>query len=287
MIKILVTGANGQLGQCLQKLAPKFSKDLKFLFTDSQSLDITSYSDVENAFSDFKPHYCINAAAYTAVDLAEDQSEKAFAVNALGVRNLAEVSARFKTTLIHISTDYVFDGESNISYSEDNFTHPNSVYGLSKLKGEESALEFNPRSIIIRTSWLYSEFGNNFVKTMLKLFKEKEQLSIVNDQFGQPTNANTLAEAIIDILHSKNKTYGIFHFCNEGEITWYQFAKKIADLSQSKIQLQPITTEQFPAKASRPRRSTMALDKIREVYGVEPIFWEHPLEDCINILSKI
>lgn len=285
MKKILVIGGNGQLGNCFKKIAPDFSNNFEFNFAGSEDLDITDSNAVDNFFEDYQPDFCINAAAYTAVDLAETEIEKAFAVNASGVANVAEACKKAKTILIHISTDYVFDGESNISYSEDNFTNPQGVYGASKLKGEELALEHNPKTIVIRTSWLYSEFNKNFVKTMLNLFTIKDELGIVSDQFGQPTNANDLAAAVMRIISSEPKVFGVFHFSNYPETNWFDFAKKIAEFSDSKIKLKAITTEEFPTPAKRPKRSTMALDKIEEVYGVEPIPWENALEECIEILA--
>lgn len=286
MKKILVIGGNGQLGNCFRKIAPDFSNRFEFNFTSSEDLDITDRSAVIDFIADYEPHFCINASAYTAVDLAEKDEEKAFAVNADGVAHIAEACAEMKTVLIHVSTDYVFDGESNISYSEDNFTNPQGVYGSSKLKGEELALDLNPRTIVIRTSWLYSEFNKNFVKTMLHLFSSKEQLGIVADQFGQPTNANDLAAAVMKIIDSENKTYGVFHFSNYPETNWFEFATKIAAFSNSKIKLKAITTEEFPTPAKRPKRSTMALDKIESVYGIEPEHWENSLQDCIEILEN-
>ena len=241
---------------------------------------------MEDIFEEFHPHYCINASAYTAVDLAEKEEEKAYAVNAYGVENLAEACRKYSATFIHISTDYVFDGETEISYDEDNFTNPQGVYGASKRKGEELALEANPKTVILRTSWLYSEFNKNFVRTMLSLFSQKEELGIVSDQFGQPTNANDLAEAIMEIIESPVKVYGIFHFSNEPETTWYDFAKKIAEISGSEIKLNAITTDQYPTPAKRPKRSTMALDKIQETYKIEPKCWEESLEQCLNILLE-
>ena len=285
MKKILVIGANGQLGNCFKKLSSDFDSNFEFNFASSEDLDITDRNAIDDFFDDFKPDFCINAAAYTAVDLAEKEAEKAFAVNAEAVGNIAEACKNTKSTLIHISTDYVFDGESNISYSEDNFTNPQGVYGASKLKGEELALENNPKTIVIRTSWLYSEFNKNFVKTMLNLFTVKDELGIVSDQFGQPTNANDLAEAVMKIIESDPKNFGVFHFSNYPETNWFEFASKIAELSDSKIKLKAITTEEFPTPAKRPKRSTMALDKIEEVYNVEPIHWEHSLQDCIEILA--
>lgn len=286
MTKILITGGNGQLGQCFQKIAQESGFDYEFIFTDSQTLDITDSDQVFDFFNDTKPDYCINASAYTAVDLAEKESEKAFAVNAFGVNNLAEACKEYNVTLIHISTDYVFDGDTEISYSEDNFTNPIGVYGKSKRQGEELAIDHNPKTIVIRTSWLYSEFGKNFVKTMLNLFSQKEELGIVNDQFGQPTNANDLAEAVMAIINAPQKKYGIYHFSNYPETTWFEFAKKIAELSNSKIKLNSITTDQFPTPAKRPVRSTMSLDKIESDYNIQLIHWENSLEDCIHILEK-
>lgn len=285
MKKILVLGSNGQLGNCFKKLSSDFDSNFEFNFASSEDLDITDRNAVDDFFDDFKPDFCINAAAYTAVDLAEKESEKAFAVNAEAVGNIAEACKNTKATLIHVSTDYVFNGESNISYSEDNFTNPQGVYGASKLKGEDLALENNPKTIVIRTSWLYSEFNKNFVKTMLNLFSVKDELGIVADQFGQPTNANDLAEAVMKIIESDPKTFGVFHFSNYPETNWFEFASKIAEFSDSKIKLKAISTEEFPTPAKRPKRSTMALDKIEEVYKVEPIHWEHSLQDCIETLA--
>jgi len=285
MKKILVIGSNGQLGNCIRKIAPDFENNYEFIFTDSQTLDITDDNQVNDFFYDNKPDFCINASAYTAVDLAEKETEKAFAVNAEGVGYLAQACADHKTIFIHISTDYVFDGETNLCYSEDDFTNPIGVYGESKRQGEELALEINPKTIILRTSWLYSEFNKNFVKTMLNLFSQKEELGIVADQFGQPTNANDLAEAIMQIIESPQKTFGIFHFSNYPETTWFEFAKKIAEFSKSSVKLNALTTEQYPTPAKRPKRSTMCLDKIEETYKIEPKHWENSLEECINLLS--
>ena len=285
MKKILVVGGNGQLGNCLRKIASDWG-NYEFNFTDSDTLDITDRMAVLAYFEDEKPAFCINAAAYTAVDLAETETESAFRINAEGVKNLAEACKRTAATLIHVSTDYVFDGETNISYSEDDFTNPQSVYGLSKRKGEELALEENPHTVILRTSWLYSEFNKNFVKTMLHLFSTKDELNIVNDQYGQPTNANNLAEAIMTIIDSPRKTYGILHFSNYSETTWFDFAKKIAEFSGSGIKLNGIPTEKYPTPAKRPMRSTMSLEKIEKNYGIQPIHWEHSLEETVSILME-
>lgn len=286
MKKILVIGANGQLGNCIRKNAPDFESNYEFVFTDSQTLDITDENQVNTVFYDHKPDFCINASAYTAVDLAEKEKEKAFAVNADGVAHLAQACADSKSVFIHVSTDYVFDGETNLCYSEDDFTSPIGVYGESKLKGEELALDLNSQTIILRTSWLYSEFNKNFVKTMLNLFSQKDELGIVADQFGQPTNANDLAEAIMNIIEFSKKTFGVFHFSNYPETTWFEFAKKIAEFSESSVKLNPLTTEQYPTPAKRPKRSTMCLDKIEEIYKIEPKHWENSLEECVEILQN-
>lgn len=285
MKKILVTGANGQLGQCLQKISSQF-EEFEFIFTDSETLDITNKEEVNDFFWQNAPDFCINAAAYTAVDLAETDIEKAFLVNADGAENLAEACAENNAQFIHVSTDYVFDGENNLAYTEEDFTNPLGVYGASKLAGDELALEVNPCSVILRTSWVYSEFGKNFVKTMLNLFATKEELSIVADQFGQPTNANDLAEAIMKIIKSEKITPGIFNFSNLGRISWFDFAKKIAELSEAKIKLNAIETSQYPTPAKRPKNSVLDLDKISKTYAIQLKPWEESLEDCVQILQN-
>ena len=285
MKKILVTGANGQLGQCLQKISSQF-EEFEFIFTDSETLDITNKEEVNDFFWQNAPDFCINAAAYTAVDLAETEVEKAFLVNADGTENLAEACAENNAQFIHVSTDYVFDGENNLAYTEEDFTNPLGVYGASKLAGDELALEVNPCSVILRTSWVYSEFGKNFVKTMLNLFATKEELSIVADQFGQPTNANDLAEAIMKIIKSEKITPGIFNFSNLGRISWFDFAEKIAELSEAKIKLNAIETSQYPTPAKRPKNSVLDLDKISKTYAIQLKPWEESIEDCIQILQN-
>ncbi|WP_374451417.1 dTDP-4-dehydrorhamnose reductase [Cloacibacterium normanense] len=285
MKKILVTGANGQLGQCLQKISSQF-EEFEFIFTDSETLDITNKEEVNDFFWQNAPDFCINAAAYTAVDLAETEVEKAFLVNADGTENLAEACAENNAQFIHVSTDYVFDGENNLAYTEEDFTNPLGVYGASKLAGDELALEVNPCSVILRTSWVYSEFGKNFVKTMLNLFATKEELSIVADQFGQPTNANDLAEAIMKIIKSEKITPGIFNFSNLGRISWFDFAEKIAELSDAKIKLNAIETSQYPTPAKRPKNSVLDLDKISKTYAVQLKPWEESLEGCVQILQN-
>ena len=218
--------------------------------------------------------------------MAETELEKAFLVNADGAENLAEACAENNAQFIHVSTDYVFDGENNLAYTEEDFTNPLGVYGASKLAGDELALEVNPYSVILRTSWVYSEFGKNFVKTMLNLFATKEELNIVADQFGQPTNANDLAEAIMKIIKSEKITPGIFNFSNLGRISWFDFAEKIAELSDAKIKLNAIETSQYPTPAKRPKNSVLDLDKISKTYAVPLKPWEESLEDCVQILQN-
>lgn len=284
MKKILVTGGNGQLGQSLQKLAQRSNK-YEFIFTDYETLDIANKENVLQFFWQTEPDYCINAAAYTAVDLAETEIEKSFSINANGTENLAEACKEFNAQFIHVSTDYVFDGTNNLAYTEEDFTNPLGVYGASKLAGEEIALEVNPETIIIRTSWVYSEFGKNFVKTMLHLFSIKDELNVVADQFGQPTNATDLAEVIMEIVKSDKKTPGIFNFSNEGKISWYDFAKKIAEISQSNIIINPIETSQYPTPAKRPQNSTLDLEKIKTSYHVKIKPWEESLQKTISLLQ--
>lgn len=284
--KILVIGGNGQLGCCIRKAAPNFEDEYDFKFTDYNTLDITNKDAVTDAFYNYEPNFCINASAYTAVDLAETEADKCFAINAGGVENLARACNENGVVLIHISTDYVFDGDTNLSYSEDDFTNPLGVYGASKLKGEELALENNPNTVVIRTSWLYSEFNKNFVKTMLNLFSQKDELGIVADQFGQPTNANDLTEAIMSIIENPAKKFGVYHFSNYPETTWFHFTKEIAKIAHSEIKLNPITTEQYPTPAKRPKRSTFSLEKIQKDYQITPKRWENSLQDCLDILLK-
>lgn len=284
MKKILVTGSNGQLGQSLQKEASKI-EGYQFLFTDSKTLDITNKEQIINYFWQNEPDYCINAAAYTAVDDAENDVEKAFLVNADAVEHLANACAEYNTQFIHISTDYVFDGTQHLEYSEEDFTNPIGVYGASKRSGEELAIEANPKTIILRTSWVYSEFGKNFLKTMLRLFSVKEEINVVADQFGQPTNASDLAQAIMKIIQTENKTPGIFNFSNSGKISWCDFAQKIAEFSGATTKINPITTAEYPTLAKRPQNSTLDLEKIEKTYAVKIKPWEDSLEKTILLLK--
>lgn len=285
MKKILVTGANGQLGQCLQKISEKF-EEYEFIFTDYDTLDITNREEISKFFWQNEPNVCINTAAYTAVDLAENDEEKAFLINADGAENLAAICGENNVQFIHISTDYVFDGEKNLAYTEEDFTNPIGVYGASKLAGDELSINVNSDTIILRTSWVYSEYGKNFVKTMLNLFETKDELSIVADQFGQPTYAIDLAKAIMKIIDSQKYVSGIYNFSNYGKISWYQFAQKIAEISGSKIKLTPINTYQYPTPAKRPKNSTLNLEKIEKTYNIKIKPWEKSIEECIQNLKN-
>jgi dTDP-4-dehydrorhamnose reductase len=232
---VLVTGANGQLGKAIQFIAPNYL-NINFVFCSSSDLDITNKENCITVFHTIKPDYCINAAAYTAVDKAESEPEKAKLINVVGAKNIAAACKEFDTKLIHVSTDFVFDGTKNAPYNELDFAKPNGVYGQTKLDGERAIQEVFSNYFIIRTSWVYSQFGNNFMKTMLRLASERDTISVVNDQIGTPTNAVDLAEALIQIILTDNQqpitdNYGIYHFSNEGTCSWYDFAKEIVSLA--------------------------------------------------------
>lgn len=276
MKKVLVTGAGGQLGQALKKAAPAYT-GLEFHFAGSQEADITSGESLETVFSRFKPDYVINAAAYTAVDKAESEPEKAYLINVTGAANLATACVKHGCVLLHVSTDFVFDGTASEPYTEDAVPNPASVYGKTKLEGEQAVAAILPQHYIIRTSWVYSEFGNNFKKTMLRLAAERDSLNVVNDQYGTPTNANTLAEALIAIISSDKKAYGIYNYSNEGEATWFEFAKKIFEVNNVSINLQPIPTSAFPTPAKRPGYSVLDKTKIKEVFNLTITNWQTQL----------
>lgn len=277
MKKVVVTGANGQLGQALQKAAVHY-EGFEFYFAASADADITNVSSLNAFFEVVKPHYCINAAAYTAVDKAETEPEAAYAVNVLGAKNLAVVCKKFDTDLLHISTDFVFDGTKGSPYTEGDATAPLGVYGKTKLEGENEIIKNLEAHYIIRTSWVYSEFGNNFMKTMLRLATERESLSVVSDQQGTPTNANDLAAALIAIIESDKKAYGIYHYSNEGETTWYDFAKKIFEVNNVSINLQPIPSTAYPTPAQRPAYSVLDKTKIKQTFGLHIPAWEERLK---------
>lgn len=279
---VLVTGANGQLGQSLQFIAKNHS-NIEFVFCDSKELDITNYDNVNAVFNEFIPDYCINAAAYTAVDKAESESEKAYSINVLGAQNLAKVCKTNNTVLLHVSTDFVFDGNKTTPYTELDIPNPTGVYGQTKLDGELAIQDIWEKHYIVRTSWVYSQFANNFMKTMLRLSSERESLSVVDDQIGTPTNAVDLAEVLVTIITKNAKHniehYGIFNFSNEGQCSWFDFAKEIFRLNNNSINLQPIPTTSYPTPAKRPAYSVLDKTKIKTTFGIEILNWEESLRN--------
>jgi dTDP-4-dehydrorhamnose reductase len=287
--KILVTGSNGQLGKELKKISASFPQ-FEFIFLSKEDLPIHHFEMVRHYFNTYQPQYLINCAAYTAVDRAEQEKDRAFQINGEAVGVLAAVCKEHHCKFIHISTDYVFDGTATVPYKEDSPTDPQSVYGVSKLEGEKQALQFNPESIIIRTSWVYSEFGKNFVRTMVKLMKEKEEINVVNDQFGSPTYAADLAEVILQIImtlpthHSPLTTHGIYHFSNEGIISWYDLAVAIKELIGCNCKINPIPTSQYPTGAKRPAYSALDKTKIQQVFGIKLKDWRESLATCLSRL---
>lgn len=283
---ILVTGANGQLGNEMRVISPVYHA-FNFLFVTKDDLRIDDMDAVKNYFSSHSIDYCVNCAAYTAVDKAEAESETALLVNATAVGNLAAVCKNYGTQFIHISTDYVFDGTATVPYKENHPVAPVNMYGETKLKGEELAKQNNPDSIIIRTSWVYSSFGNNFVKTMLRLMKEKEQLNVVSDQQGCPTYAADLAATIMQIITSGKAAEqpGIYNYSNTGVINWYQFAAAIKELSGSKCLVNPIPSSNYPTPAKRPSYSVMDTAKIQQIFNIAIPFWKDSLQKCLSLLE--
>lgn len=282
---VLVTGSTGQLGQSLQFIASKYSS-IDFAFCPSSELDITDLNSCRTVFSKYRPDYCINAAAYTAVDKAESEPEKAQLINVIGAKNLAEVCQEFNVVLLHISTDFVFDGQNKSPYTENDFPNPTGIYGKTKLDGEIAIQQTLKQYFIIRTSWVYSPFGNNFMKTMLRLASERDTLSVVNDQIGTPTNAVDLAEILIKIILTDNQkpstdNFGIYNFSNEGQCSWYDFAQKIFEINQININLQSIPTSSFPTPAQRPSYSVLDKTKIKKAFGIEIRNWEESLKTVI------
>jgi dTDP-4-dehydrorhamnose reductase len=284
MKTILVTGANGQLGLCLQELS-KLYPAIDFVFYGSKELDITNKESVNSVFQKSNFDFCINCAAYTAVDLAESDTEKANDVNVLGVENLAKACKNSNTKLIHISTDFVFDGTSNIPYTETDKTKPLSVYGKTKLDGEIAIQNTLEEFFVLRTSWLYSEYANNFMKTMLRLSNERSELGVISDQVGSPTYAKDLARVIINIIEPDSNSYGIYHYSNEGVASWYDFAKAIFDLSNTKIIVNAIPSSSYPTPAKRPHYSVLDKSKLKTDLGIEIPYWRDSLKEAISFLE--
>jgi dTDP-4-dehydrorhamnose reductase len=291
---ILITGANGQLGKEMQNLIGMVP-DCNFMFTDREQLDLTNLTQMKQLFEKYHFAYCINAAAYTGVDKAENDAEKAALVNITGVKNLAEICTQYDATLLHISTDFVFDGTKSFWYNEQDTTNPLSVYGKTKLAGEEVIRVTCPKHIIIRTAWLYSSYGNNFVKTMLRLAAEKPAISVVADQTGTPTYARDLAKLLMTITNflyqqklqnlDLSQYFGLYHYSNEGTASWYDFAKATLDLSGLQTPIKPLQTADYPTAAVRPKFSVLDKSKVKQVFGIEVPHWQESLKKCIAQLQ--
>ena len=292
-MRILVTGKNGQLGKSINKIVNtgngknNYQQDNEFIFVGREELDLSSESSISHYFDNSdRFDVIINCAAYTAVDKAEEEQELANQINHLAVKQLANIANEQKAKLIHISTDYVFDGESDKPYIETDTPNPINIYGKTKLAGEKALQEIMPTDvIIIRTSWLYSEFGNNFVKTMLRLGKERDEINVVSDQIGSPTYATDLAKVILKIIdyQDKKQSTEIYHYSNEGEISWYEFAKEIFKIAEVNCKVNPITTQQYPTPAKRPKNALMSCDKIVRELGIKP----PKMEDSLRFLRLV
>ena len=291
-MKILVIGANGQLGKSVQKIVSSAKQNNEFVFVGRGELDLSQEESIASYLNNNKFDIIINCAAYTAVDKAEEEQELANQVNYLAVKQLAEITNKQQAKLMHISTDYVFDGESERPYIETDETNPINIYGKTKLAGEKAIQAIMPtNAIIIRTSWVYSEYGNNFVDTMLKLGKERDKLNVVNDQIGSPTYATNLANAILKIIENKNyqtksPATKIYHYSNKGKVSWYEFAKEIFELADIHCAVKPITTKQYPTPAKRPKNTLMNKAKIAKTFSVGISNWKESLNTCITILKE-
>nr|WP_315217659.1 dTDP-4-dehydrorhamnose reductase [uncultured Flavobacterium sp.] len=285
MKKILVTGANGQLGSEIKVLAQQYPK-FDFIFTDIEDFPLDQSEVIISNFKRIEPDIVINCAAYTAVDKAETDSVTADAINHLAIATIATLCTESGAKLVHISTDYVFDGSSPIAYTEEDQPNPKSVYGVTKLAGETACLKNCPQSIIIRTAWVYSEFGNNFVKTMLRLMTERESIGVVNDQIGSPTYAADLAQVILTILDCSKWEPGIYHYSNAGEISWFDFARDIKAIANKTCEINGIPASSYPTPAERPSYSLLDKSKIKSVYGIEPIDYKISLKIMMAKLLK-
>jgi dTDP-4-dehydrorhamnose reductase len=285
--KIWITGANGQLGNEFRTLAASYPQ-FDFLFTSRSELPIDDYPKLDEYFAANQPAYCINCAAYTAVDKAElaEEQHDVFGINADAVKMLAANCRENGTRLVHISTDYVFDGSATKPYKEDDPTNPVSAYGASKLLGEQYALQTDPGSLIIRSSWIYAAHGKNFVKTMLRLMSERNEINVVNDQVGSPTYAADLAEAIMHIIHSGTWLPGIYHYANAGAISWCDFALAIKELSGSNCKVHPIPSSQYPTPAKRPMYSVFDTTKIQQAFGIALKDWKESLSVCLRKIKQ-
>ena len=288
-MNVLVTGSNGQLGSELRMLNDEFLMlNYKCFFTTSEDLDITNHKEVKKYIVENSIDVIINCAAYTAVDKAEEDEVNADKINHLAVKNLASIAKDKSIKLIHISTDYVFDGENFKPYVEDDVTNPTGVYGKTKLDGENAMREINPlNSIIIRTSWVYSSFGANFVKTMLRLGKERDSLGVIFDQVGTPTYARDLAKAILDIFPKvKNEKVEIYNYSNEGVLSWYDFAKEIMNMAKLDCVINPIASSAYPTPAKRPHYSVLNKSKIKKEFNLSIPYWKDSLDECLQTIGE-
>ncbi len=289
-MNILITGAYGQLGSEIKELAKEYSS-FTFFFTDVDTLDITNPNAVASFFAENNIDFVVNCAAYTRVDRAESEPEMAHQINAVAPGVLAENCKNFNAKLIHISTDYVFDGNAHSPYNENCKTNPLGVYGITKLEGEKNCLDAAADVVIIRTSWLYSAYGNNFVKTMLRLGNEKERLDVIFDQVGTPTNAADLASCILEIIAFSNKSNcnfapGIYHYSNEGVCSWYDFALAIHEMAGVVCNVKPVLSSEFKTTAKRPFYSVLNKSKVKSTYKLEILHWRESLKKCINKIQK-
>ncbi len=283
---ILVTGSNGQLGSEIKVISSNYSYN--FFFTDRSNIDITSKDNIKAFCQTNNINVIINCAGYTAVDKAESDEINADLINRKAVKKLALVSKELNIKLIHISTDYVFDGKNFKPYIEEFQTNPQGIYGKTKLDGENEMRDINPKnSIIIRTSWVYSSFGNNFVKTMLRLGREKESLGVIFDQVGTPTYAKDLAKTILDIIpRITNEKVEIYNYSNEGVLSWYDFAKEIMRMAKLNCKINPIETFQYPTPAKRPHFSLLNKSKIKSTFNIEIPYWKDSLDECLKIMGE-
>lgn len=284
MKNILVTGGNGQLGSSINSIEAQFGNGNKYIYLTAEELDVTDENQINAAIEKYKPAYIINCAAYTAVDKAESEKDLAYAINATAAEYLAKACKAYGVILIHVSTDFVFEGNIALPLTEDMEAKPTGVYGATKLAGEELIQQNTGEYFIIRTSWLYSEFQHNFLKTMIRLGNEREELSVVYDQVGTPTYAVDLAGFIMHIINSTSTAYGVYHYSNEGVASWYDFAYEIFKLSNIKINLKPITSDKFPTPAKRPNYSVMNKEKAKQNFGITINHWTDSVANCIKKL---
>lgn len=286
MVTILVTGGNGQLANCIKSISNNL-QEYNIIYSNSSDLDISSENQVNYFFTNHKIDWCINCAAYTAVDKAETEFLLAHKINNEGAKNLALACKKHNAKLIHISTDLVFGGNKNKPYKECDITNPINVYGQTKLDGEKQIQSNFDKYFIIRTSWLYSEFGNNFMKTMLRLASERQELSIVNDQTGTPTYAVDLAHVILKIINTNSSKYGLYHYSNNGTVSWYDFAKAIFEMNNASIITHPIPSSAFPTPAKRPHYSMLDKSKIKNTFDIEIPNWKQSLKLALtNLISS-